>query len=242
MDLDDRQTIQTPEGLNLDLTLAGLGSRILASLVDAIVLGLVIVGIGLGTNALVELGIDELLLSGLATIVLGVTVLGFFIGFEAFNEGRTPGKRMLGIRVVTVDGDSIGFLAAFLRTLLRLIDFLPAMYVIGSITILITASNQRLGDIAAGTIVIRERIPNVDPAAFDPPDSSLPKWDVTRVSDEDVELIRRFAVRRRSIPTDRADQLAGHIAAKIRPKVTGEHTGETTDIAFLLWVLSQKTR
>lgn len=242
MELDDRRTIQTPEGLELDLTLAGLGSRMIAAVVDAIIVGLALLGLGLAVGSLIGTGADDLLVAGLSAVAISIVVLGYFAGFEAFNEGRTLGKRSVGIRVVTMEGDSIGFLAAFLRNLLRLVDFLPLIYVVGSITILTTRTNQRLGDIAANTIVIRERLPGLDDAGLEPMESTLPRWDVSRVSDDDINLIRRFATRRRSLPADRVQQIAAQIAAKIRPKVSGERADEVGDTTFLLWVLSQKTR
>lgn len=242
MELDDRQTIQTAEGLDLDLTLAGLGSRMLASLLDVVIVGAVLLVLALGAGAIIGSGVDAQLVSGLASVGISMLVLGYFVGFEAFNEGRTLGKRSMGIRVVTTDGDSIGFLAAFLRNLLRLVDFLPSFFIVGSVSILTTKTNQRLGDLVANTIVIRERLPAVDPGGFEQLDLSLPRWDVTRVTEADINLIRRFAVRRRALPDDRVERLAADIAQKIRPRVTGDQAAETSDTDFLLWVLNQKSR
>jgi hypothetical protein len=172
-----------------------------------------------------------------------VIVLGYLVGFEGWNEGRTPGKRMVGIRVVTTDGDSIGFLAAFLRNLLRLIDFLPLMFVVGAASILLTRTNQRVGDIAANTLVVRDRLPHLDRAQLEEFEMQTTElWDVARVTSEDVDVMRRFATRRRSIPADRTTQIASHLAAKIRPKVTGADTDALTDEQFLLRVLAQKLR
>ncbi len=240
MDLDDRKTIQTPEGLDLDLTLAGLGSRIIASVVDAILIGLLVFMVAFGASQLALGGLEGgILFQALVTILITLVVLCYLVGFEALNEGRTPGKRMVGIRVVTTEGDSIGFLAAFLRNLLRVIDFLPAVFIVGAGSILLTKTNQRIGDIAANTIVIRERLPHVDRAELEPVEHDGERWDVARVTADDVDVLRRFAVRRRSIPADRTEQIAASLAAKIRPKVIGNDEG-LTDTDFLLRVLAQK--
>ena len=242
MDLDDRKTIQTAEGLDLDLTLAGLGSRMIAATVDVIVVGVLVFAVAFGASQL-PLGDSGILVQALATIGLSAIVLGYFVGFEGWNEGRTLGKKMVGIRVVTTNGDSIGFLAAFLRNLLRVVDFLPLMFIVGAASILLTRLNQRIGDIAANTLVVRDRLPHLDRAEIDHLDwSDAEPWDVARVTSDDVDVIRRFATRRRSIPSDRTAQIASHLATKIRPKVTGVGTDALSDEAFLLRVLAQKLR
>ncbi len=242
MDLDDRKTIQTAEGLDLDLTLAGLGSRMIAAVVDAILIGLLVFMLLFGMSQLAVDGFGSgIVIQAFVTILITLVVLGYLVGFEALNEGRTPGKRAVGIRVVTSEGDSIGFLAAFLRNLLRVIDFLPAVFIVGAASILFTKTNQRIGDITANTIVIRERLPHAERAELEHiehPD----RWDVARVTADDVDVLRRFAVRRRSIPADRADQIAAGLAAKIRPKVIGHDLDDMSDTDFLLRVLAQKLK
>lgn len=243
MDLDDRKTIQTAEGLDLDLTLAGLGSRIIAATVDVILVAVLVFAIAFGVSQLALGGNGGILFQALATIGVTAIVMGYLVGFEGWNEGRTPGKRMVGIRVVTTSGDSIGFLAAFLRNLLRVIDFLPLMFVVGAASILLTKMNQRVGDIAANTLVVRDRLPHLERAEIDDVEwNTTELWDVAKVTSEDVDVIRRFATRRRSIPSDRTAQIALHLAAKIRPKVDGADTDTMTDEQFLLRVLAQKLR
>jgi uncharacterized RDD family membrane protein YckC len=243
MDLDDRKTIQTPEGLDLDLTLAGLGSRMIAAVVDAILIGLLVFLLLFGVSQLALDGLGNgIVIQAAVTILITLVVLGYLVGFEALNEGRTPGKRAVGIRVVTSEGDSIGFLAAFLRNLLRVIDFLPAVFIVGAASILFTKTNQRIGDITANTIVIRERLPQVERAELEQIEHDGDRWDVARVTADDVDVLRRFAVRRRSIPADRTEQIAAGLAAKIRPKVIGRDVDELSDTEFLLRVLAQKLK
>lgn len=243
MDLDDRKTIQTPEGLDLDLTLAGLGSRMIAAVVDAILIGLLVFLLLFGVSQLAVDGLGSgIVVQAGVTILITLVVLGYLVGFEALNEGRTPGKRAVGIRVVSSEGDSIGFLAAFLRNLLRVIDFLPAVFIVGAASILFTKTNQRIGDITANTIVIRERLPHVERAELEHIEPDGDRWDVARVTADDVDVLRRFAVRRRSIPVDRTEQIAAGLAAKIRPKVIGSDLDDLSDTDFLLRVLAQKLK
>ncbi len=245
MDLDDRKNIQTPEGLDLDLTLAGLGSRMIAGIVDLLILGVLVLVSSFAVAGLAASEtLDATVIRGFGALALTLLVVGYFVGFEALNGGRTPGKRAVGIRVVGADGEPAGFLAAFLRNLIRVVDFLPIAYGIGAISILATDTNQRLGDLTARTIVIRERLPHLDRTATDAPHelSDLPVWDVSMVTSQDVDVLRRFAVRRRSLPQDRIEQIAGHLADKVRPKVTGDGVTEAPDTDFLLAVLALKLR
>jgi hypothetical protein len=122
------------------------------------------------------------------------------------------------------------------------IDFLPAVFIVGAGSILFTKTNQRIGDITANTIVIRERLPHVERAELEHIEHDGDRWDVTRVTADDVDVLRRFAVRRRSIPPDRAQQIAAGLAAKIRPKVTGHDLDELNNTDFLLRVLAQKLK
>ncbi len=236
--LEDRITVDTPEGLRLELTLAGLGTRILAALLDGVIQGvlLAIVIFGMVTiGSSVGDDIGFLFLGGLSLAVT-VVVVGYPIAFETLNGGRTPGKAGLGIRVVRTSGAPVGFWPSTIRNLFRLVDFLPTGYAVGSFTILATEANQRLGDLAASTIVIRDRLPTRLPAS-DLADA--PGWDVSSVTRDEVVLVRRFFDRARSLPLDRRLQLAGQIAARLRPKVGGvEETLD--DEEFLRKVLGQK--
>lgn len=160
MALEDRHVTATPEGVSLETVLAGLGSRIGAFLVDlAIQLAVFVV-------LLVALGFAEgrhpsettrLVIAGAVGLALLATLFGYFVVLELATGGRSVGKRALGLRVVRGDGAPLGFWPILIRNVLRLVDWLPSAYLLASILILATARNQRLGDLAAGTIVVRER-------------------------------------------------------------------------------------
>ena len=154
MTYDDRITIETPENVTLEVTLAGLGSRMAASLIDglirfAVILALFIVLLSSPDRAG---GVEfALFIVGSFAVFFAYDVL-----FETLAGGRTPGKRATGLRVVREGGQPVGFVSSAIRNLMRLVDMLPFSYAIGIVAILVSSKNQRLGDMAAGTIVVRE--------------------------------------------------------------------------------------
>src|SRR6266480_2803306 len=129
-----RLGIETPEHLVLELELAGLGSRMAATVCDA----------------------------GLLILALFLLFWGYFLLFEALNDGRTPGKRLMGIRVLMDTGHPLTFTAAAVRNLVRIVDMQPVFtYQVGLAFVLFHAQNKRLGDIVAGTVVVRDRPENL---------------------------------------------------------------------------------
>lgn len=239
MHLEDRLTIETPEGVSIDLTLAGLGSRLGAAAIDVVIQGVLLLAVTLalslaGTAVSPDLGV---FLLGVGTLVVMIIVIGYYIVFEAFNGGRTPGKAAFGIRVVAVDGSALSLGAVTLRTLMRLVDFLPAAYAVGAIAVVTSARNQRLGDLVANTVVARDRIPasrSASPMAVD----ELRGWDVSAVGDTEITLIRRWASRRHDLNDDARRSLAGDLARRLRPRVGGGR--ELEDEEFLLQLLAEK--
>src|SRR5216117_481035 len=146
-----RLGIETPEHLVLELELAGLGSRMAATVCDAGLLVLAFVLLGLAIQLLpTPTGGDAVgPWSTLAAIVLILTVFllfwGYFLLFEAFNDGRTPGKRLMGIRVVMDTGHPLTFTAAAVRNLVRIVDMQPLFtYQVGLAFVLFHAQNKRL--------------------------------------------------------------------------------------------------
>ena len=236
--LDDRITVDTPEGVRLELTLAGLGTRILAAAIDAVVQGALLAAVVFGAVAIgssVTADLGFLFLGGIS-IAVAVILIAYPVSFETLNGGRTPGKAALGIRVIRASGAPVGFWSSMIRNLFRLVDFLPTGYAVGAFAILATDGNQRLGDMAASTMVIRDRIPTRVPVADLGP---APGWDVSSVTRDEVVLVRRFFDRSRSLPLDRRAQLAEQIASRLRPKVGGVEQA-ISDEEFLRRMLGQK--
>jgi uncharacterized RDD family membrane protein YckC len=238
--LDDRVTIATPEGVELELVLAGVGSRFAASLLDVVVqlgaiLALAVVLGPLGNNGFVFAAY---------LVAVFLILFAYDIALETWNRGRSIGKLAAGLRVVRAGGEPEGFLTASVRNFLRIVDFLPAFYVVGVISILATSRNQRLGDLAAGTIVVRERRPAVTPAPtylpLPPGGAPLPEWDVSGVSVDDVATLRQFLERRVSLSPGARAHLATDLAARVRPKVVGAPDGWHPE-SFLEAVVAAKS-
>jgi uncharacterized RDD family membrane protein YckC len=221
MELDDRLTIPTPEGVQLDLVLAGPGSRFTAAAVDWVI-----------QLVLLALAALTLLAGGnvgyaLFAIVAFIVFFGYDVLFEVFNSGRTPGKRLNGLRVVRGEGQPVTFTASAIRNLLRLVDILPGMYLVGGTAILVSSRNQRLGDMAADTLVVRERR-EIDrrlaeaaaPVALAEADAYA-AWDVTAVTAEELAAVRSFLERRYDLKPRARERLATTLAQRLRPKVAG---------------------
>ncbi len=240
MSYEDRITIQTPEGVDLVLTLAGLGSRFAARIIDeliklAIIVALFagVVSLGASSSVPSDLTSDnpasDAVLIAIAVVVVIVFLVNFFyeVLFETLASGRTPGKRATGLRVVRLDGRPVGFTASAVRNLLRVIDSLPFAYAAGMVCILVTPRNQRLGDLAAGTLVAREvkaaaATSQGPPAGGGPEAVSTPQgWDVSAITAEEAAAVRRFLERREGLQEEARHRLASQFAARLSPKVAG---------------------
>lgn len=222
MELEDRITIATPEGVELGIVLAGAGSRFIASVID-LVLELVLIGLAaLVTFTLVGGGVGAALF---AMAVFAIVYL-YNVLFEVLGSGRTPGKRATHLRVVRQRATPVDLPASAIRNLLRLVDVLPGAYLVGLSSILITQRNQRLGDLAAGTLVIRDgstrrgsAAANAEPHAPLAVDSS--GWDVSAISVEELAAVRRFLERRESLERGARLELAHRLEQGLRAKVAG---------------------
>lgn len=223
---DDAGGIVTPEAVRLELSEANVGSRTIAWFIDAIVLG---TAMALLNIFIVMLGADAPIPQwvGITTLLL-VNFLLFFgypIAFETLLGGRTPGKAVLGLRVVTAEGAPVRFRHAAIRTAMGLIDFWLTSGIAALLTTLLTKRHQRLGDLVAGTLVLRERSASAAPATtrFQVPDGAegyAGTIDPTGLGARDYEAIREFLLR---APTLRADarrdigrQLSEGIAARLQ--------------------------
>ncbi|ROU08349.1 RDD family protein [Lysobacter enzymogenes] len=147
--LDTYRQVVTPEGVALHLRAAGPVPRALAYLLDLLARGAIYV-------ALVQLLAIPFGQAGGALVMLASFALTWFypVLFEVLMQGRTPGKWALGLRVVAADGAPVGWMAAFARNLLRVVDALPLFYAVGLATSLIDPWGRRLGDMVARTLVV----------------------------------------------------------------------------------------
>jgi uncharacterized membrane protein SpoIIM required for sporulation/uncharacterized RDD family membrane protein YckC len=230
--------VETPELVVLSYTLAGVGSRAVAALMDAVICLLLLIGI-LFLWKLVAAGTHLSQLPASAAWVLGVAVLaqfailwGYYVLFEALADGQTPGKRALHLRVVRDGGYSITFGASVVRNLVRIVDMQPGpTYGVGMVSVMFSRSGKRLGDYAAGTVVVRES-PTAAPTSphAAQPASELPVLH-TRLSEDEYQLLDRFVARSRELPAERRQQLSAQLALRFAAVVAG--IDGSTDVARL---------
>lgn len=236
---DERVSLHAPEQVEVSYELAGLGSRFLAAVIDAVIVTLGIFLLAFATWAIrAYITADPQISAITAWIVLGASTLltmAYHVYYEVAREGKTPGKSMTGLRVISTDGGSVSFDQSAIRNILRIADMLPVLYGAGVISLLATARNQRLGDLAAGTMVVKERLnPLMEDALPEPSYSPTPlppevSEDVLRVvragvrtvSREEEKTIRRFLERRYDLAPDARRRLATRLADALRRRFPG---------------------
>ncbi len=221
--LQQQLGIETPEHVAVHLELAGVGSRAAAALVDTVVASL---GLALLVGVVLLLGFRPgSLLAGwllaLVVLLLGFTFLAYFVLLEALNGGRTLGKQLVGIRVVMDTGRPVTPTAAAVRGLFRLLDcYLPILpFLPGLVLIFLQRRNQRLGDVVAGTIVVRDRPMDwtLGPALAvveEPFDSGPPE-----LSDDEFRLLDQFLARSGELDAAIQAKLATDLARRFQDRV-----------------------
>ena len=218
----------------LEFAVAGIGSRFLALAIDT----LIQVGVGLVILIVVAvLGISGALLglrqhSLWLVAVLGAVVFllmyGYFACFEILWNGQTPGKRLIGIRVVKESGRPLTPSEVIGRNLLRIVDQLPIFYAVGMLVALMNAQNKRLGDFIAGSIVVRESsMAEMKPIWHTTQSSSkhplgATGFSIAALSIEELALIDTFLQRRYDLAPDVRSSMAAQILSQLRAKVTAE--------------------
>jgi uncharacterized RDD family membrane protein YckC len=223
----------TPEAVQLRVDVAGLGSRMIALLLDTLIQVALLIPLLVGASAIGGTsGGAEIVVFALLTFAI---VWLYFPLFEWLWNGRTPGKRSQRLRVVRTDGQPVGFAAVMVRNLVRIVDvfLLPFLAVISMV---VTARAQRLGDLAAGTMVVRERqIPAAQPVEVGEghglPISML---DTSGLTEREYGLIRSFLARRWDLEARARQQLAAQLVASVRGRVGDLVMGmELSDERFL---------
>jgi uncharacterized RDD family membrane protein YckC len=210
--------IVTPEAVVLDFELAGLASRAVARLLDLLIQGAAMLALGIAVGlALTGSAGVVLLVVGFAAVILGYPVL-----VETLMRGRSPGKAALGLRVVTVEGAPIAPRHAFIRSILGLVDFLlPPGGLLAVASSLLSPRGQRLGDLVAGTMVLRERTA-VGPALavwFSPPaglEAYAGNLDVSSVTSEQFGVIRAFLLRVSELTPESRVAMAFRLAEPVK--------------------------
>ena len=219
--------ISTPEGVDVELTLAGIGSRFIAAFFDLAIQWSVIIATAvlLGVTGGGGDGWEKAVFA----IVFFLVFFGYDVLFEVRSRGRTLGKRWTGLRVVRTGGRPVTFIPSCVRNVMRLVDILPVppLYAVGMLSIFFTSKNQRLGDLAAGTLVVRERPGSfkAEPAAGPATARAADGWDVSAISAQDIGTVRQFLARRQGLADGARAELAGELERRLRPRVAGAPEG-----------------
>ena len=240
--------IVTPEAVVLDLDTAGVASRIVAALLDLalLVVGLVLVSIVIALVAL--RGAGESTAQTVFSVVFFAAIFAYPILFETFMRGRTPGKAALGLRVVTVHGAPITLREAVLRAMGGVVDrLLPPGGITGVLFVLGTPRHQRVGDLIAGTIVIRDPRGYVPTPAlwFSPPwglEQYAASIDPTAITVEQYTVLRSFLTRVNTLTPEVRGQLAADLAERLATVIDAPRHPNVAPEAFLLCVISQYQR
>lgn len=208
--------VDTPENVTFGYEISGLGSRFLAALVDSLVLTVLLIVIYLATIAFLLSPpgkfISEMLGDWVAAIYFLITfalLWGYYIWFEIIWNGQSPGKRWLGLRVIRTDGLPITLVESVVRNLVRLVDFMPLYYGVGVVVMMLNSQARRLGDLAAGTVVVKERKDvtlsalgqaaqpvTVHNAELIAPLGDPAAWPLERLTEDDLYVVKEFLARR----------------------------------------------
>src|SRR5213593_2096980 len=224
-ELRQRLGVETPEHVEVHFDLAGVGSRAAAAIIDTVLIVLGLLALWIAGSALGGLsGGGEPTGWALADVILlsFLTFFGYFALFEALNGGRTPGKQALGIRVVMETGHAVTPAAAMVRNLVRLIDcYLPLLpFLPGLLMVFLQRRNQRLGDLAAGTIVVRDHPTEwtlgagQPAAAVEPIEAGPPE-----LSDDEFRLLDQFLARQDQLNPRVQVRLATELARRFQDRV-----------------------
>lgn len=250
--MDDTLNLETPEQLQINYRIARLGSRFIAALWDSFFIVCLEVLLLFGTSAVVnQLGgfssAYENWIMGAMIFMIFVILWGYYVIFELLWNGQSPGKRLVGIRTVRQNGAPIGITESAIRNIVRIIDFLPGAYGFGMVCMFIDLQSRRLGDFAAGTLVVHDKLPvslatlgknfASDARLLEP---AIPN--LNRLEDSDIEAVRRYLQRREGFGNEA--ELAAGLASRLRDQLgpeseAGASPSHADNLDFLKRVVAQ---
>lgn len=251
---DETLIIETPERVSLAFSLASIGNRFLAVVIDhsiqyfAILVAMWIF-VSIANIDLFGAGGEDIFSQmsnwtiALMILVLFLLFSGYFIFFEWLWDGQTPGKRLLKLRVIREDGRPLTLWEAIARNLLRIFDAVPGflipIYSVGLIVIFLSSRDQRVGDVFAGTVVIRERLDEAPTFAetFSNPVADAAfrrvqprtefKADISRITQREIELIENLLRRRWDLTERQRIWMAWRVALPLMYKLEPDYDLET---------------
>jgi uncharacterized RDD family membrane protein YckC len=234
--MGDRYIVDTPESIDFAYDVAGIGSRFMAALIDTLLLVLLQVVVGALTafavSQLEDFDVAESLLLALWATASFILLWGYYLVFELIWNGQTPGKRAVGLRTVREGGRPITAAASMIRNLVRIVDFLPGLYGLGVLTMFVDKRSRRLGDLAAGTLVVKERRAItldsltttvapvlVPPRPYDAPAAPLLP-NLGLIAPADYDLVQEFLRRRSELKAESRARLGGQLAERLRQRLS----------------------
>lgn len=256
---DTRYRVETPEQIGLEYDIAGLGTRLMAAIVDMIFLGLIagvalcfgVFGLTAVFGSISDEGTANAIAIAIVALIVFFVVWGYFVLFETIWHGQSPGKRWTGLRVIQEGGYPIGFSHAAIRNIVRVADFLPFLYIFGAIVMLVDSRSRRLGDLVAGTIVIKEQqevslasIGSDQPVPAPWPATTIGKPfpettggftnspqfpNLSRLSSAEYSLLREFLQRRTMLAPDARASLALQLAQGFARRLDYTPTGDVPE-------------
>lgn len=250
IETEETLIIETPERVQLAFALASIGNRFLAALIDHFIQLLVLLFVSAIANVILEgygINSEKVLFSeelgkwayAILIIVFFLIFAGYFVFFEWIWSGQTPGKRWLKLRVIREDGRPITLWEALARNLIRFFDIFPGLYSIGLITVFLSNRDQRLGDLFAGTVVIRERTDEAPTftETFSNPTSDAAfrrvqkrtefKADLSSVKETEIEVVENFLRRRWDLTERQRIWMAWRVALPLMYKIKPSYDLET---------------
>lgn len=207
---DDFLSIDTPENVVFGYEIAGLGSRFMAAMVDTLLI-VVLQGVVQSVLVAVLSSVGDLaasIIAGIFIFLIFLFLWGYYIYFEISWNGQTPGKRWVGLRTIRADGTPAGTGELIIRNLVRLVDFLPVAYGVGVVAMFVHPQARRLGDLAAGTLVVYDRKPvSLENVVARPRRTYLKgdispemaEWPLEKLSRRDLSVIEAYLQRRREL-------------------------------------------
>jgi len=243
--------VVTGEAVALDLRIAQLPSRLTAALLDLVVMGVAYTVVLLLLLQLGLDGADDALLTGVGVLLVVLVFLGYPVAAETLSRGRTVGKVALGLRVVRDDGGPITFRHALVRGLVGFALERPGLFLlslgpaVGMVVSMFSERGKRIGDMAAGTVVLQERVlsrPLWTPVMPPPLAWWAPTLDLTGLDDELALSVRQFLGRAGQLTPAAREALAGELIAEVRSKTTPEPPPGTPGWAYLTAVLAERRR
>lgn len=235
-DLRQQHGVETPEHVEVRFELAGLGSRAAAAVADLILVSVCVIPLTIVADRLTFASVVGRWTGALLYLVASFTLLGYYILFEGLNRGRTPGKILLGLRVVMDTGRPITLTAAALRNLIRAPEY-ASLLLPAALTMMLSRGNKRLGDLAAGTIVVRDHATEWKLAPVrvveEPLETGPPE-----LSDEEFRLLDRLLARLSDLAPEVQVRMTVDLAHRFETRVPRR----TTDAEAYLVALYEEER